>query len=48
VIHLERMLKEFYALMGWQEDGSIGPAKLEELGLAGLVPGPELLDPKTN
>jgi aldehyde:ferredoxin oxidoreductase len=46
VINLEPMLQEFYALMGWQEDGTIGPAKLKELGLAGFLPGPELPDPE--
>ncbi|MGB9792205.1 MAG: aldehyde ferredoxin oxidoreductase C-terminal domain-containing protein, partial [Thermacetogeniaceae bacterium] len=36
VVHLEPMLKEFYALMGWSEDGSIPIAKQKELGLDGL------------
>ncbi|WP_227764413.1 aldehyde ferredoxin oxidoreductase family protein [Zhaonella formicivorans] len=37
VIHLEPMLQEFYSLMGWNEDGSIGVAKKRELGLEDAV-----------
>ncbi len=44
VINLKPMLREFYALMGWHEDGSIGPARLRELGLAGFSPDPDLPD----
>lgn len=37
VVHLEPMLKEFYSLMGWNENGSVGEAKKSELGLEGLT-----------
>ncbi len=37
VVRLEPMLQEFYALMGWAEDGSIPAAKQKELGLEGLT-----------
>lgn len=33
VINLEPMLKEFYAIMGWNEDGSVSHEKMKELGL---------------
>ncbi|HZK17732.1 MAG TPA: aldehyde ferredoxin oxidoreductase family protein [Clostridia bacterium] len=36
VVNLEKMLAEFYSLMGWQEDGTIGIAKMRDLGLLGL------------
>lgn len=34
--HLERMVGEYYALMGWDESGRPTPATLERLGLEGL------------
>ncbi|WP_018086105.1 aldehyde ferredoxin oxidoreductase family protein [Desulfurispora thermophila] len=36
VVRLDFMLQEFYALMGWEADGTVGPARQRELGLAGL------------
>jgi aldehyde:ferredoxin oxidoreductase len=36
VVQLEPMLKEYYRGRGWDENGVPGPAKLEELGLAGF------------
>lgn len=35
VIDLEPMLREFYALMGWDNDGAVSKEKLKELGLEG-------------
>ncbi len=40
VINLQPMLQEYYRLMGWDEDGSIGRAKLDELGLKEFLNGP--------
>ncbi|MGB9802669.1 MAG: aldehyde ferredoxin oxidoreductase family protein [Desulfofundulus sp.] len=37
VVRLEPMLKEFYSLMGWNEDASVSGAKKKELGLEGLT-----------
>jgi aldehyde:ferredoxin oxidoreductase len=37
VVHLDRMLSEYYRLRGWDEDGVPTPEKLEELGLARRV-----------
>ncbi|WP_238492599.1 aldehyde ferredoxin oxidoreductase family protein [Desulfotruncus alcoholivorax] len=37
VVNLTPMLKEFYALMGWQEDGVVGKDKVNQLNLAGLT-----------
>ncbi len=34
VVHLERMLAEYYALRGWDDQGTPTPEKLQELGLA--------------
>ncbi|WP_051184627.1 aldehyde ferredoxin oxidoreductase family protein [Desulfatiglans anilini] len=34
VVHMDRMLPEYYALRGWDEDGVPTPAKLRELGLS--------------
>lgn len=42
VVRLEPTLKEFYALMGWDEDGSIPVSKQRELGLEELAAGPAL------
>lgn len=36
VVQLKPMLREFYHLMGWEEDGSVGRARAVELGLAEL------------
>ncbi len=33
VVHLDIMLQEYYALMGWDLQGNITPEKLQELGL---------------
>jgi len=33
VVNLKKMLREFYSLMGWNENGSISIAKKKELGL---------------
>jgi len=33
VVHLDRMLSEYYALRGWDEEGVPTPAKLKALGL---------------
>ena len=37
VVHLEPMLEEYYAFRGWDRSGVPTRAKLEELGLDGLV-----------
>ncbi len=34
VVHLDRMLPEYYRLRGWDENGVPAPEKLEQLGLA--------------
>jgi aldehyde:ferredoxin oxidoreductase len=33
VVHLDRMLPEYYRLRGWDENGIPTPEKLEQLGL---------------
>jgi len=40
------MLQEFYELMGWNEDGAVGPARLKELGLASFPGEPVMTDPE--
>ncbi len=37
VVDLERMLKEYYQLRGWDEEGNPTPEKLKELGLEDLI-----------
>lgn len=41
IVDLQFMLQEFYRLMGWSEDGSVGAEKIRELGLAEYLPGPD-------
>ena len=38
VVELDVMLDEYYARMGWNENGVSTPARLKELGLDQLVP----------
>lgn len=33
VVHLDKMIKEYYELMGWNEDGSVSEEKIKELEL---------------
>jgi aldehyde:ferredoxin oxidoreductase len=37
VVHLDKMLPEFYALQGWDENGVPTKEKLEELNLSEIV-----------
>jgi aldehyde:ferredoxin oxidoreductase len=46
VIDLQPMLQEFYELMGWNKDGTVGPARLKELGLASFPGEPAMPDPE--
>lgn len=48
VVKLKPMLEQYYWLMEWNKDGTIGPGKLAELGLAEFASGPVELGPNSS
>lgn len=44
VVELKPMLQEYYRIMGWNEDGTISRAMLDQLGLSKFMTGPDLPD----